>query len=98
VPLVIVVQPNDGVDVVVTAIQMQFFDIAGTAMPRVTLPAPVPTTQFGTVFANARSPQTFEATMGIGCGTGHVGSIRIVVETRDRGGRRGSAGATVSVH
>jgi hypothetical protein len=97
VPLVIVVQPNGGISVVVTAIRVQFFDTSGTGMPQVTLPAPVPTTQFGTALANARSAQVFPVTLGIGCGTGQTGNVQILVETRDAQGRTGSGRATVSV-
>ncbi len=97
VPLVIVVQPDGGTSVVVTAIRAQFFDASGTGRPQVTLPAPVPTTQFGTALDNARSGQVFRVTLGIGCETGHTGNVQIVVETRDARGRTGSGRATVSV-
>jgi hypothetical protein len=95
--LVIIVQA-DAVDiVVVTAIRMQFFDLSGNSMPQVTLPAPVPTTQVGTALANARSTLTFPVNLGLGCGTGHIGKVEIVVETRDAQGRMGSSRTTVSV-
>jgi hypothetical protein len=97
VPLVIVVQPNGAVGVVVTAIRVQFFDTSGTGMPQVTLPAPVPTTQFGTALDNARSGQAFPVTFGIGCGTEHTGTVQILVETRDAQGRMGFGRTTVSV-
>jgi hypothetical protein len=97
VPLVIIVQPDGGGVVVVTAIRVQFFDVSGISMPQVTLPAPVPTTQVGTALENARAAQAFPVTLGIGCGTGHVGNVQIVVETRDAQGRTGSARASVSV-
>ena len=97
VPLVIVVQPDGMVGVVVTAIRVQFFDTSGFGMPQVTLPAPVPTTQFGTALATARSGQAFPVTLGIGCGTGHTGNVQILVETRDSLGRTGLGRATVSV-
>ena len=97
VPLVVVVQPDGGIGVVVTAIRMQFFDTSGAGMPQVTLPAPVPTTQFGTALNNARSGQAFPVTLGIGCGTGRTGTVQILVETRDAQGRIGSGRATVSV-
>ena len=97
VPLVIVVEPDGGIGVVVTAIRAQFFDTSGAGMPQVTLPAPVPTTQFGTALTNARSGQTFPVTLGIGCGTGRTGNVQILVETRDAQGRIGSGRATVSV-
>lgn len=97
VPLVIVVQPDSAVGVLVTAIRVQFFDTSGIGMPQVTLLAPVPTTQFGTALANARSPLLFPVTLGIGCGTGHRGNVRVLVETRDGQGRTGLGRATVSV-
>ena len=97
VPLVVVVQPSGGVSVVVTAIRAQFFDTSGFGAPQVTLPAPVPTTQFGTALDNARSGQAFPVTIGIGCGTGHTGTMRIIVETRDSQGRTAMGQATVGV-
>jgi hypothetical protein len=97
VPLVIVVQPDDVGAVAVTAIRIQFVDTSGMSMPQVTLPAPVPTTQIGTDLANARSAQTFPVTLGIGCGTGHVGNVQIFVETHDMQGRTGSGRASVTV-
>jgi hypothetical protein len=96
VPLVIVVQP-DVSTVVVTGIRMQFFDTSGMSMPQVTLPAPVPTTQIGTALADARSAKVFPVTLGIGCGTGHLGDVQILVETRDAQGRTGSGRASVTV-
>ena len=96
VPLGIVVEPKDRVSFTVTAIRLQFADTSGNAMPQVTLPAPVPTTQFGSALTEARS-QTFLVALGIGCGAGHTGSVRIGVDTRDVHGRAGSGQATVSV-
>jgi hypothetical protein len=97
VPFVIVVRADGVVDAVVTAIRLQFVDTSGFGMPQVTLPAPVPTTQFGTGLASARSGQVFPVTLGIGCGTGHIGSVQILVDTRDAQGRTGSGRATVGV-
>ena len=97
VPLSIVVQPDGGVGVIVTAIRVQFFDTSGNGAPQVTLPAPVPTTQFGSALENARSGQVFPVTIGIGCDTGPQGTVQILVETRDAQGRTGSGRATVSV-
>jgi hypothetical protein len=97
VPLVIVVQPDAAVSVIVTAIRLQFFDTSGTGSPQVTLPAPVPTTQFGSALENARSRQVFPATIGIGCGTGRQGTVQILVDTRDAQGRTGTSRATVTV-
>ena len=97
VPLVVVVQPPTGVSVVVTSIRAQFVDTSGAAAAQVTLPAPVPTTQFGSALEQARSGQSFALTVGIGCGTGTTGSVRIFVETRDSQGRTGMGQATVGV-
>ena len=97
VPLIVVVQPPGGVSVVVTAIRVQFVDTSGFGAPQVTLPAPVPTTQFGSALDNARSGQAFPVTIGIGCGTGKTGTMRIVVETRDSQGRTAMGQATVGV-
>ncbi len=97
VPLVVVVQPPTGVSVVVTSIRAQFVDTLGAAAPQVTLPAPVPTTQFGSALEQARSGQSFRLTVGIGCGTGTTGNVRISVETRDSQGRTGMGQATVGV-
>jgi len=97
VPIVVIVQPSGGVSVVVTAIRVQFVDTSGAAATQVTLPAPVPTTQFGTALDVARSGQAFPVSIGIGCGTGHMGNLRILVETRDAQGRTGMGQATVRV-
>ena len=91
------VQPPTGVSVVVTSIRAQFVDTSGAAAPQVTLPAPVPTTQFGSALEQARSGQAFALTVGIGCGTGNTGNMRILVETRDSQGRTGLGQATVGV-
>ena len=97
VPLVVVVQPRGGASVIVTAIRVQFFDTSGLGAPQVTLPAPVPTTQFGSALDIARSGQAFPVSIGIGCGTGRTGTMRIVVETRDSQGRTAMGEATVGV-
>jgi hypothetical protein len=94
VPLVVVVQPPT---VVVTSIRAQFVDTSGAAAPQVTLPAPVPTTQFGSALEQARSGQSFALTIGIGCSTGTTGRVRIFVETRDSQGRTEMGQATVDV-
>jgi hypothetical protein len=98
VPIVVVVQPTGVVTVVVTEIRLQFVDTFGSRLPQVTLPAPLPTAQFGTALADARAAQSFPLTMGIGCGTGHTGSLSIFVDTRDPLGHRGSSQTTVMVH
>jgi hypothetical protein len=96
VPLVVVVESGDGGTVFVTSIRAQFFDTSGTGAPQVTLPAPVPTTQFGSALDRSRS-QSFLLTIGIGCGTGHTGRVQIIVEARDALGRTRSGVANVTV-
>ena len=98
VPIVVVVQSNSPDALVVTEMRLQFVDSSGARMPQVTLPAPLPTTQFGTALAEARAAQSFPFTLGIGCTTGHIGNLVIVVDTRDALGRRGSGQTTVMVH
>jgi hypothetical protein len=97
VPLIVVVEPPTGVSVIVTSIRAQFVDTSGAAAPQVTLPAPVPTTQFGSALEQARSGQSFPLTVGIGCGTGTTGSVRIFVETRDSQGRTGMGQTVVAI-
>jgi hypothetical protein len=97
VPLVVVVESDDGGTVIVTSIRVQFVDTSGTSAAQVTLPAPVPTTQFGSALDRARSAQSFPVSIGIGCGTGRTGRVQVFVEARDALGRTRSGVATVSV-
>ena len=97
VPLVVIVEPDDGGPVIVTSIRAQFVDSSGTSAAQVTLPAPVPTTQFGSALEKARSGQAFPVTIGIGCGTGRTGRVQVFVEARDALGRTRSGVTTVSV-
>jgi hypothetical protein len=59
VPLIVTVTPTGPVTVVVTSITTQFTSFVGAPMPPVTLPAPVPTVQYGSALEQARNPQTF---------------------------------------
>jgi hypothetical protein len=59
VPLIVTVTPTGGLTIFVTSITTQFTDVSGVTMPQVTLPAPIPTTQFGTALDQAKNPQTF---------------------------------------
>jgi hypothetical protein len=97
VPVVVIVEPPAGVTVIVTAIRVQFVDTSGASATQVTLPAPVPTTQFGSALEQSRSGQHFPVTIGIGCGTGSNGNLVILVEARDSLGRTLGGRATVSV-
>ena len=86
---------------IVSNVTMRFVDTTGAQMPQVTLPAPsvtlpapVPTTQFGTALHNARD---MALSVGIGCGTGHTGTLTVIVTTIDGHGHPGSAQITASV-
>jgi hypothetical protein len=97
VPFVIIISPNNVPDLVVTQIQMQFTDIMGSAQPMITLPAPVPTREFGSALAAARGDLRFPLNMGIGCGGGRSGTISVHFNTRDGRGREGSGDLKVNV-
>lgn len=97
VPFVVVVHPNGLQGLIVTQIQMQFTDSSGVAMPSITLPAPVPTTPFGSALDAARGDLQFPVRMGIGCGVGRTGTIRVDVHTRDGSGRHRSGMVSLPV-
>ena len=97
VPIVVVVESDAAAGVVVTQLRMQFVDVSGARMPQVTMPAPLPITQFGSDLAATRAAQAFPVTLGIGCGTGHTGNLLIFVDTRDGLGRVGFGQTTVIV-
>jgi hypothetical protein len=96
VPFNIVVSVNGGVSLFITSFNLQFVDTSGHQAPAVTLPAPLPATQFGTALVESRSG-TFPLTLGIGCGTGSTGTITVTVVTVDATGRLSSAQTTVIV-
>jgi hypothetical protein len=97
VPVVLVVRPNGAVGLVVTRIQMQFTDSSRVPMAQVTLPAPVPTTQFGDALEASRDGLTFPLSLGVGCGTGTSGTVVVIVDTRDGDGRTGTGRVTLNV-
>lgn len=96
VPVGLVIHAQE-VGVLVTQISARFTDAAGMQAPQVTLPAPVPTTQFGSALVAARSQRTFPVVLGIGCGTGHTGIVTIFVDVRDDLGRMRSGQVSVVV-
>jgi hypothetical protein len=67
------------------------------SMPTITLPAPVPTSQFGSALEASRGDLRFPLSMGIGCGVGRSGTISVHFNTRDGRGRHGSGHLSVSV-
>ena len=92
-PVAVTVTPT-GIIVVVTSISTQFTDTTGIQMPQVTLPAPLPTTQFGTALDQARGAQTFPLNL---CQPVPQGTVIVTVNTRDTSGRTGSSFATLAV-
>jgi hypothetical protein len=63
---------------------VRFVDTSGVSTTQVTLPGPVPTTQFGTALVQARQTSIFPLAVGLGCGTGVRGTITVVVITRNQ--------------
>jgi hypothetical protein len=86
----VTIRTGDTSGFTLTSIDMRFFDRSGLSGPTVTLPAPVPTRQFGTELIHARSVRSFPLEFGFGCGTSRFGTIVIVVNGRDDNGRRRS--------
>lgn len=84
------------VALVVTDVAMRFVDTRGVTQPQVTLPAPIPITQFGSALADAKA-QDFAVSLPIGCGLGRSGTVTIVVGTRDHTGRTFSTQLTAAV-
>jgi len=96
VPFVVVVNTNGVSGVVVNNFNMQFTDTAGTHQPSVTIPAPVPTQEFGTELTNARDLR-FPLSMGIGCGVGRSGVIVVSFDAHDRGGNKSRGQTQITV-
>jgi hypothetical protein len=97
VPFTVFVERNGDPALVVTQFQLRFTDSLGTSMPTVTLPAPVPTTEFGSALSASRDDLRFALSMGVGCGVGRNGTISVHFNTRDGRGRMGSGHLNVSV-
>ena len=69
-------------------VQLKFTDtVGGLSAPQVTLPAPVPTQQFGSTLVAARAATQFPFSFGFGCGTGRNGTLVVIVVTTDEQGR-----------
>jgi len=80
--------------VAVTNVSAQFLGSTGISMPQVTLPAPVPTVQFGSALVEAKSARTIPFMLPIGCVRDHTGTVVVLVSTRDGHGH--STTTTVS--
>jgi hypothetical protein len=96
VPFTVVVNTNGTTGVVVTSLNMQFTDLAGTHQPSVTVPMPVPIQEFGTELTNARDLR-FPLSLGIGCGVGRRGVIIVSFDAHDRGGKKSSGQTRITV-
>ncbi len=82
--------------VVVTNLNMQFTDLAGTHQPSVSVPAPIPTQEFGTELTNARDLR-FPLSLGIGCGVGRSGVIVVGFDGTDHNGKKTSGQTKITV-
>jgi hypothetical protein len=74
------------VDLIVTSITSQFTDTNNIQLPTITLPAPVPTAQFGSALVQARQGVTFPVTVNFGCGTARTGTVTMAVHLSDASG------------
>jgi hypothetical protein len=74
------------VNVFVTSITSQFTDTNQIQLPTITLPAPVPTAQFGSALVEARRAATFPVIVNFGCGTARTGTIAMTVHLSDANG------------
>jgi len=74
------------VDLFVTSITSQFTDTNQITLPTITLPAPIPTAQFGTALVQARQGATFPVTVNFGCGTASTGTVAMSVHLSDANG------------
>lgn len=94
VPFMVSVAPVGSVTLVVTGISAQFIDSRGIAAQQVTLPAPVPTVQYGTALDQARNAQNFPVNV---CRALDPGKITVVVNAHDMVGRKTNGTVTVPV-
>jgi hypothetical protein len=83
--IAVVVVAGD-VDLFVTSITSQFTDTNNIQLPTITLPAPVPTAQFGSALVQARQGVTFPVTVNFGCGTASTGTVTMAVHLSDANG------------
>ena len=96
VPFVVVVTSDGSAGFVVNNFTMNFTDIAGTHLPSVTVPAPVPIQEFGTELTNARDLR-FPLSMGIGCGVGRSGVLVVGFDGTDQRGKKSSGQTKITV-
>src|SRR5690349_5656885 len=96
IPFVVVVTSDGSAGFVVNNFTMNFTDIAGTHLPSVTVPAPVPTQEFGTELTNARDLR-FPLSLGVGCGVGRSGVLVVGFDGTDRRGKKSSGEVKINV-
>jgi hypothetical protein len=82
---------TENTTLIVNQFRVRFTDVNGVSTQQITLPAPVPTVQFGTALDQARS-QTFPLSFDPGCGFARRGTVFVTVD-----GRGGSLIGTASV-
>lgn len=82
IPLSLTVQTG-ATAITVTNVSAQFLGSTGVTMPQVTLPAPVPTVQFGSALVEAKSVGTIPFMLPIGCVVDRTGTVVVLVSTRD---------------
>ena len=83
------IRGDENVRVVIDAIRLNFVDAFGVRMPQVTLPAPVLTTQFGSMLIQARDTRVLALPF-----TQRAGRVTVFVDTRDDRGMIQSHQAT----
>lgn len=93
-PFLVTVTPTGAVGLAVTSITTQFTDFLRVQAPAVTLPAPVPTVQFGSALDQARG-QSFSMDV---CRTDRSGIVVVIVTTLDGLGRSTSGTISVAVN
>lgn len=84
------------VSLFVTGITTEFVDQNGVSS--VTLPAPVPTTQFGSTLVQARASVTLPVNVSFGCGTTKTGTVAMTVNLTDANGFTSARHLSVNVH
>lgn len=92
----VVVTAGD-VNVLVTSITSQFTDVNHIQLPTITLPAPVPTAQFGSALVQARSAATFPVSVNFGCGTASAGTVTMLVNLTAANGVQSVRNLSVNV-
>lgn len=86
------------VNVLVTSISSQFTDTNNIQLPTITLPAPIPTAQFGSALVEARKAVTFPVSVSFGCGTASTGTVAMTVHLSDANGSASTRDLRVRVN